>query len=101
MGETVVRSLCQDWAIARVAAVYGLNKAVPTPVPEKPYGFGSLVNYFLKKFQAGERIREWKDHLNVKANPTLVSDAAYALMAIYLKNQKAYFTAVDVSVFAG
>ncbi len=91
VGETVVRSLCRDWAIARVAAVYGLNKAVPTPVPEKPYGFGSLVNYFLKKFQAGEEIREWKGYVNIKANPTLASDAADALMAIYVKNQKGIF----------
>jgi len=91
VGETVVRSVCQDYAIARVAGVYGVNMAIPTQVPEKPYGFGALPNYFLKKFQAGEKIIEWKDHVNVKANPTLASDAANALMSIYTKRQKGIF----------
>ena len=45
----------------------------------------------MKKFQAGEKIIEWKDHVNVKANPTLASDAADALMSIYTKRQKGIF----------
>lgn len=89
--ETIVPLICEDYAIARVAGVYGVNRAIPTQVPEKPYGFGSLPNYFLNKFEAGQTVSEWKDYVNIKANPTLASDAADALMAIYARNQKGIF----------
>lgn len=91
IGETAVRLICKRYAIARVAAVYGINRAIPTPIPGKPYGFGSLVNYFVQKLQAGEKIREWTDYINVKANPTLVSDAADAIMTIHTRNQSGIF----------
>ena len=91
VGETIVRLICEDYAIARVAAVYGANKAISTPVPGKPYGFGSLPYYFVKKFQAGEPIREWTDYVNIKANPTFAPDAADAIMTIYTRNQKGIF----------
>ncbi len=91
VGETAVRSICTDYAIGRVSGVYGVNKAVPTNIPEKPYGFGSLPNYFLDMFQAGKKVVEWADHVNTKGNPTLASDAADALMTISGKNQKGIF----------
>lgn len=91
IGETVVQSICKDYGIARVSAVYGINWAIPIQIPEKPYGFGSLVNYFLHKFQIGEEIKEWTDYINIKANPTLASDAAEALINIYIKGQTGIF----------
>jgi len=91
IGETFVQSICKDYAIARVSAVYGINWAIPIPIPEKPYGFGSLVNYFLYKLQIGEEIKEWTDYINIKANPTLASDAAEALINIYIKGQTGIF----------
>lgn len=91
VGETTVRSICDDYAIARISGVYGVNMAIPTQIPDKPYGFGSLPNYFLDKFQAGRKVVEWTDHINIKANPTLASDAADAFMAIYTRSQKGVF----------
>lgn len=91
IGETVVQSICKDYAIARVSGVYGINWAIPIQIPEKPYGFGSLVNYFLHKFQIGEEIKEWTDYISIKANPTLASDAAEALINIYIKGQTGIF----------
>jgi len=91
IGETVVQSICKDYAIARVSAVYGINWAIPIQIPEKPYGFGSLPNYFLHKFQIGEEIKEWIDYINIKANPTLASNAAETLINIYIKGQTGIF----------
>jgi len=91
IGETVVQSICKDYAIARVSGVYGINWAIPIQIPEKPYGFGSLPNYFLHKFQIREEIKEWTDYINIKSNPTLASDAAEALINIYIKGQTGIF----------
>jgi len=91
IGETAVQSICKDYAIARVSGVYGINWAIPTPIPERPYGFGSLANYFLHKLQMGEEIKDWTDYINIKANPTLASDAAEALIEIYKKGQIGIF----------
>jgi len=91
VGETTVRLICEDYAIGRLAGVYGVNRGIPTQVPEKPYGFGSLPNYFLNKFQARQTISEWADYVNIKANPTLASDAADALLGIYTQNHKGIF----------
>lgn len=91
VAETVVQLICKDYGIARVSGVYGINWAIPTQIPEKPYGFGSLANYFLHKLQIGEEIKDWTDYINIKANPTLVSDAAKALIDIYVKGQIGIF----------
>jgi len=91
IGETIVQLICKDYAIARVSGLYGINWAIPTQIPEKPYGFGALVNYFLHKFQIGEEIKEWIDYINIKANPTLASDAAEALINIYIEGQIGIF----------
>jgi len=91
VGETVVQLICKDYAIARVSGVYGINWAIPIQIPEKPYGFGLLVNYFLHKFQIREEIKEWTDYINIEGNPTLASDAADALINIYIKGQTGIF----------
>ena len=91
VGETVVQLICKNYAIARVSGVYGINWAIPTQISERPYGFGSLANYFLHKLQIGEEIKDWTDYINIKANPTLASDAAEALIDIYTKGQIGIF----------
>jgi len=91
VGETVVQSIYKNYAIARVSGLYGINYAIRTHIPEKPYGFGSLSNYFLHKLQVGEEIKEWTDYINIKANPTLASDAAKVLINICIKDQTGIF----------
>lgn len=91
-GEITVRLICEDYAIARIAGVEGVNMAIPTFVPpERDCGFGALSYHYLKKFQAGAKITEWNDYVSVKSNPTLVSNAADAIMAIYARDQKGIF----------
>lgn len=91
IGEAFVQSICKDYAIARVSGVYGINWAIRTQIPEKPYGFGSLPNYFLHKFRIGAKIKEWTNYINIKSSPTLASDAADALINIYIKGQTGIF----------
>lgn len=92
VGETVVSSMGIDYGIARIAAVYGRNWSFPDWVPEERVtGFGTLPNWMLDRLQKGEEIAEWTKHVNVAANPTIASDCAEAMMAIFLKKRSGIF----------
>lgn len=83
VGETTVRSSGINAAIARISAVYGVNRAYPQWEPtEKVTGFGTLPNWMLRTLRRGDQIVEWTDHVNVAANPTLASDCADAMLTI-------------------
>lgn len=92
VGETLVSSTGIDCGIARISAVYGRNWAFPDWVPaERVTGFGTLPNWMLETLRQGGEVVEWTDHLNVEANPTLASDCADAMMAIYTKGLRGVF----------
>ena len=81
-----------DYAIARIAAVYGRNWSFPDWVPEERVtGFGTLPNWFVEALKRGEEIVEWTKYVNVEANPTLASDCADAMMAIWEKKATGVF----------
>ena len=58
---------------------------------ERVTGFGTLPNWMLETLRRGEEIAEWTDYINVKANPTLATDCADAMMAIFLKKKQGIF----------
>ena len=91
VAETSVRLIVEDYAIARIGAVYGVNVANPTEVSEIPCGFGNLANYFLGKLRKGEVITECGSGVSIRANPTLASDTARAMMMIYIKKERGIF----------
>lgn len=92
VGETVVSSMGIDYGIARIAGVYGQNWSFPDWVPEERVtGFGTLPNWMLDRLQKGDEIAEWTKYVNVEANPTLASDCADAMMAIFLKKRSGIF----------
>jgi dTDP-4-dehydrorhamnose reductase len=92
VGETIVNSIGIDYAIARIAAVYGRNWSFPDWKPkERVTGFGTLPNWMLEALRRGEVVVEWTDHVNIEANPTLASDCADAMMAICVKNLQGTF----------
>lgn len=92
VGETIVNSIGIDYGIARIAAVYGRNWSFPDWFPEERVtGFGTLPNWMLETLRRGEEIAEWTDYINIEANPTLASDCADAMMAIYLKKEQGIF----------
>jgi len=92
VGETMVSSMGIDYAIARISAVYGRNWSFPNWVPEERVtGFGTLPNWFVEALGRGEEIVEWTKYVNVEANPTLASDCADAMMAIWEKQVTGVF----------
>ncbi len=92
VGETIVDTIGIDYGIARIAAVYGRNWSFPDWTPaERVEGFGTLPNWMLEHLRQGGEVVEWTDHVNVMANPTLASDCADAMMAMYLSKQHGVF----------
>ena len=95
VGETMVRSMGIDYAIARFAGVYGRNWAIPSADPTadnlQDPGFGNLAYQFVEKLRAGREIPVWMEHVNAVANPTLATDGADSVMRIYSRNLQGTF----------
>jgi dTDP-4-dehydrorhamnose reductase len=92
VGETLVSSLCEDYAIARIAGVYGPNWSYPGyEQKEEGPGFGWLPNYFVYRLSRGQPVTVWTEHLNLLANPSLASDVADALLTIAGQDQRGLF----------
>lgn len=92
VGETIVSAMGIDYGIARIAAVYGRNWSFPDWVPkERVMGFGTLPNWMLEQLRRGGEVVEWTDYVNVEANPTLASDCADAMLAIYDRGLQGVF----------
>jgi dTDP-4-dehydrorhamnose reductase len=67
-----------NYAVARLAGVYGLNYAMPSMTRwEQGIGFGDIPNYYVRQFEKGDIVRVWSgSNLNESAHPTLASDGA-------------------------
>jgi dTDP-4-dehydrorhamnose reductase len=92
LGEAIVSSLCRDYAVVRIAGVYGINWSDPAYWPAEPgIGFGWLANSFVYRLGRGQEVAVWTDHVNVLANPSLASDVADALLAIASQDQVGLF----------
>lgn len=92
VGETIVSSCGIDYAVARIAAVYGRNWSFPDWVPrERVTGFGTLPNWYVEALKRGEEIVEWTKYINIEANPTLASDCADAMLTIWDKKKQGIF----------
>jgi dTDP-4-dehydrorhamnose reductase len=87
--ETLVSSLCDDFAIVRIAGVYGVNWSFPfAEQKEAGVGFGWLANYYVRRMGQGEPVHVWTDHVNVLANPSLASDVAEVLLTAACQGQQ-------------
>jgi dTDP-4-dehydrorhamnose reductase len=85
VGETVVRSLCDDFAIARLSGVQGINWSAPEfnlDQSEEGIGFGSLVNHFHYRLSRGLPVAVWSEYFNQLDNPIEASDLADLLLTI-------------------
>jgi dTDP-4-dehydrorhamnose reductase len=81
-----------DYAIARIAAVYGRNWSFPDWAPKtRVTGFGTLPNWMLATLEKGDNIQEWTRYVNVLANPTLASDCADAMLTIFIRKKTGVF----------
>jgi dTDP-4-dehydrorhamnose reductase len=92
VGETLVSSRCEDYAIVRIAGVYGPNWSYPSHVQtEAGMGFGWLANHYVHRLSQRRRVAVWTDHVNVRASPSLASDVARVLLTLAHGDQQGIF----------
>lgn len=85
VGETLVRSICEDFAIARLPGVQGINWSSPDYNLEQSkegIGFGSLANYFWYRLSRKLPIVVWSERYNQFDNPIVATDLAELLLTI-------------------
>jgi dTDP-4-dehydrorhamnose reductase len=89
MGEALVASICPNYAIVRIAGVFGINWASPFyEQTSEGIGFGWLVNYYYYRLNRGEPLAVWTKHYNILGNPTFVGDIAARLLHIATEHQQ-------------
>ena len=92
VGETLVSSHCKDYAIVRIAGVYGPNWSYPSHMQtEAGLGFGWLANYYVHRLSQGKPVAVWTDYVNVLASPSLASDIAGVLLSLAYGDQQGIF----------
>jgi dTDP-4-dehydrorhamnose reductase len=75
--ELVVSLRAERGTVARIAGVQGVHWARPRTPRAQDAGFGYFVASLVDAISAGERFTVWDDaRLNMRATPTLASDAA-------------------------
>lgn len=75
--ELVVALRAERGAVARIAGVQGVHWSRPNAPRAQDAGFGYFVASLVDALRAGERFTVWDDpRLNMRATPTLASDAA-------------------------
>jgi dTDP-4-dehydrorhamnose reductase len=94
VGETLVRSLCDNYAIARLSGVQGINWSAPgfnLDQCEEGIGFGSLVNHFHHRLSRDLPVVVWSTHFNQFDNPIEATDLAELLLAIAAGDHQGVF----------
>ena len=85
VGETLVRSLCDNHAIARLPGVQGINWSAPDfnlDHDKEGIGFGSLANHFWYRLSRGQPVVVWSERHNQFDNPIVATDLADLLLTI-------------------
>jgi dTDP-4-dehydrorhamnose reductase len=94
VGETLVRSLCDNFAIARLSGVQGINWSAPEfnlDQSEEGIGFGSLANHFHYRLSRGLPVVVWSEYFNQNDNPIEASDLADLLLTIATGDHRGIF----------
>ena len=76
-GEDVVKTICDDWIIARTSVLYGWNPAKP-----------NFVTWALDELMAGNRIRIVSDQFN---SPTLADNLADMIIKLIRRDENGVF----------
>jgi dTDP-4-dehydrorhamnose reductase len=89
VGETLVSAICHNYAIVRIAGVYGVNWSYPRQEQTTAgVGFGWLANYYVHRMRQGLPVYVLTEHVNIRANPSLASDVAEVLLAAALEGRQ-------------
>jgi dTDP-4-dehydrorhamnose reductase len=90
-GETLVRAMAPDSAVARTAGVFGVQWARPDWVPEQNAGFGGLANLVVERLERRQPFTLWTGAVNARATPTLASDTAEMIWQIIERDGRGIF----------
>ena len=94
VGEAVVRSQCDDYAITRLPGVQGINWSAADFNLEhrtEGIGFGSLANYFRSRLSKGLPVAVWDRRYNQLDNPILATDLADLLLTVATGEHRGVF----------
>jgi dTDP-4-dehydrorhamnose reductase len=81
--ELVVSERAVRGAVARIAGVQGVHWARPAAPRSQDAGFGYFVAALVESLRAGRRFAVWEGpRINMRATPTLASDAAELIWRI-------------------
>jgi len=94
VGETLVRSLCDNFAITRLPGVQGINWSATEfnlDQSEEGIGFGSLANHFYYRLSRGLPVVVWGEYFNQLDNPIEATDLADMLLTIATQDHHGVF----------
>jgi dTDP-4-dehydrorhamnose reductase len=94
VGETLVRTLCDNYAITRLPGIQGINWSSPAynlDVAEEGIGCGSMVNYFWYRLSRGLPVVVWSEYYNQFDNSIEASDLARLLLAVATQGHRGVF----------
>lgn len=91
VGETLVTEMIENGAVARVSGVYGSHWARPEWKASQNPGFGYLPNTVVETLHNHQPFTVYDGNVNVRATPTLASDAAEMIMQIIKRDRCGIF----------
>lgn len=91
VGETLIDTVADNGAVARVAGVYGVNWERSEWRPSQNAGFGFFPNVIVEHLRQNQPFEVWMGDVNRRATPTLASDAAEMIMQIVKQDARGIF----------
>jgi dTDP-4-dehydrorhamnose reductase len=94
VGETLVRSLCDNYAIARLSGIQGINWSAADfnlHHEKEGIGVGSLANYFWYRLSRSQPVVVWSERYSQFDNPIVASDLADMLLIIATGDHQGIF----------
>lgn len=85
VGETLVRSICENYAVTRFPGVQGINWSAQDynlDYSTEGIGWGSLANYHYYRLSRGLPVVVWSEFYNQVDNPILAGDLASLLLHV-------------------
>lgn len=91
VGETLLATLGEDWAVARISGVNGVNWARPEHQPSQNVGFGNLAQAVVAALSEDRPFAVWEGDINMYATPSLASEIGEMVMRIIKLDRRGIF----------
>jgi dTDP-4-dehydrorhamnose reductase len=82
VGETLLTSMSENWAVARVASVNGIYWAQPERPMQQTMGMGNFMKVVADGLQKNRSFTAWDGSVNLFATPSLATDVADMVLKI-------------------